>query len=90
MTYKAPSAASNPVAPDAVTYSGSLGSDTPVPFDIGFARALRVAQSGDVELVTYDGSTVVIPGVTPGELIQVAFTELKTANTTAQDITIFK
>lgn len=76
------------VAPDAETIATPT-TDHAVTFPQGVARAFRVGTAGNVEVVTYAGSTVAIPSVQVGETVEILFTTV-TANTTADDITLLR
>lgn len=53
--------------------------------DFALSNALWVGAAGNVEVITYAGTTIVIPGVQAGTYIMGKFTRVVAANTTVAD-----
>jgi hypothetical protein len=73
---------------DAYTIT-STDLDHNVKFQNGVARRFRVGTAGDIEVVTYDGRTVVM-NVEKGDTVELLVKRVLAANTTADPITLFR
>ncbi len=82
-----------PASPFFISYatSGALGANVNLVSDGGTnCCAIRVGQAGDLAVKrARDGATVVIPSVQVGETVEVEATEIVSATTSAQKITVY-
>jgi hypothetical protein len=81
----------NVTAPSTPTQSAYVGGEAVTKSDTvqltKVARALYVGGAGNVAVVTAEGDTITIVGVTAGTLLPLMITQVMSTNTTATNMT---